>query len=292
MTHERAQVLVEPLARAVLDGVHEFEGEPERVRVDLGLFPVFADERPLQGLAGLMDWRRSGRISSLLRSGFCTGAAGERVLLPGSAGLPVERVVLVGLGLRADFDAEVADRIARDLVATATGLAAARVLVALPSHAERRQAELLFAALTVAIEQADRDHEARLALAEPSIVEVDPVESPNTAPAAIAEASETAPSEQDLSVASDSAASAGPTEPSDPSNSRIDSAPEGQPEPGPGAPAEAALERETEPTTRPDPAPIPDPPTFWWVVAEERVVARLRRVLSGPPRATSGGLHT
>lgn len=215
MSLERAQVLIEALQRAVLDGVHEFEGEPDRIRVDLGLIPVFADERPLQGLAGLMDWRRSGRISGLVRSGFCTGAAGERVLMPGSAGLPVERVVLVGLGPRGEFDKDAARRVAGDLVSIATGLGAARVLVALPSHAERRPAELLFAALTEAIEQAPR---------------------------------------------------ASPTEP--------------------------ASADEPDAETQSASADVPEPPLHWWAVADERVVARLRRVLSGPPRATTGGLHT
>lgn len=243
MILERAQVLIEALQRAVLDGVHEFEGEPDRIRVDLGLIPVFADERPLQGLAGLMDWRRSGRISGLVRSGFCTGAAGERVLMPGSPGLPVERVVLVGLGPRGEFDKDAARRVAGDLVATATGLGAERVLVALPSHAERRPAELLFAALTEAIEQADRERQRPASEDEAPLAPEPPVE-----------------------AASDN-------EPAEPAQS---------PEPAPTAAAEP-----------PPPEPAgPEPPLHWWVVADERVVARLRRVLSGPPRATSGGLHT
>jgi hypothetical protein len=253
---ERAHVLVEALARAVLDGVHEFEGEPDRIRVDLGLIPVFADERPLQGLAGLMDWRRSGRISSLVRSGFCTGAAGERVLMPGCAGLPVERVVLVGLGPRSEFDADAARRVAGDLVATATGLSAARVLVALPSHAERRPAELLFAALTEAIEQADRER------ADASTAEDRPaMDSPAEATGEIEQ----------------------PAEP-------LAEASEGQSEPPPGSTSLDLEPVQTEPKPA-DPVP-PEPPLHWWVVADERVVARLRRVLSGPPRATSGGLHT
>src|SRR5690606_19534990 len=66
----RLAVLVEPLERAVLDGVREFEADPGRTRVELGLVPVFADERPLVGLAGLIDWRSSGRLSAVLRSGF------------------------------------------------------------------------------------------------------------------------------------------------------------------------------------------------------------------------------
>lgn len=272
MSLERAQVLVEALARAVLDGVHEFEGEPDRIRVDLGLIPVFADERPLQGLAGLMDWRRSGRLSGLVRSGFCTGAAGERVLMPGCAGLPVERLVLVGLGPRSEFDAEAARRVAGDLVATATGLSAERVLVALPSHAERRPAELLFAALTEAIEQADRDR------AEP------PSE---------------AAGENELStepVASEAAVeptSAAESEPEAVSTLELaESTPPGpQPELSPEPELSPAPELPPEPELPPRP-PRPEPPLHWWVVADERVVARLRRVLSGPPRATSGGLHT
>jgi hypothetical protein len=191
-----------------------------------------------------MDWRRSGRISSLVRSGFCTGAAGERVLMPGCPGLPVERVVLIGLGPRGEFDKEAARRVAGDLVATATGLSAQRVLVALPSHAERRPAELLFAALTEAIDEADRER-------------------PQTRPEDVA-------SVGGLAVA---------------------------PEP----PAEPASDNEPLPPAEPDahdraPEPVPvealEPPLRWWVVADERVVARLRRVLSGPPRATTGGLHT
>jgi hypothetical protein len=259
-TTERAHVLVEALARAVLDGVHEFEGEPDRIRVDLGLIPVFADERPLQGLAGLMDWRRSGRLSSLVRSGFCTGAAGERVLMPGCAGLPVERLVLVGLGPRSEFDADAARRVAGDLVATATGLSADRVLVALPSHAERRPAELLFAALTDAIEQADRDR------ADAS----KPDDRPPTDPPAEAAGENEQPAEP-LAEAPSEAESA--QAPEFPTSTAHDLEPT-QPEPAPS-----------------EPAP-PVPPLHWWVVADERVVARLRRVLSGPPRATSGGLHT
>jgi hypothetical protein len=260
MILERAQVLIEALQRAVLDGVHEFEGEPDRIRVDLGLIPVFADERPLQGLAGLMDWRRSGRISRLVRSGFCTGAAGERVLMPGGPSLPIERMVLVGLGPRGDFDKDAARRVAGDLVATATGLGAERVLVALPSHAERRPAELLFAALTEAIEQADRDRAAAL-------------EPPPEPPA------EAAPHE---------------VAPEPPAEAGSDNEPSSSPESGPPASADVASEVAPGPPDEPlTPEPLaPEPPLLWWVVADERVVARLRRVLSGPPRATTGGLHT
>ena len=37
---------------------------------------IASDERPLTGLAGLCDWRLSGRLSNLLRKGLVTGVAG------------------------------------------------------------------------------------------------------------------------------------------------------------------------------------------------------------------------
>jgi hypothetical protein len=262
MTHERAQVLVEALQRAVLEGVHEFEGEPERIRVDLGLVPVFADERPLQGLAGLMDWRRSGWLSSLLRSGFCSGRVGERVLMPGGPGLPVDRVVLLGLGPRAEFDAEAAARAARDLVEVALGVGALRVLVALPAHGERRPAELLFAALTEAIEEVEQARERR----QPSVVAAEPEPPIPVVP------TEAATSPGDEAALEPSA---------------LDASDEVQGE-GAGSPDAT----EIAPAKAPEPEPEPELPRIWWVVADERVVARLRRVLSGPPRATPGGLHT
>src|SRR2546421_12249642 len=42
---------------------------------------VASDERPLTGLAGLVDWRLTARLSRLVRGGQLTGEAGE-------AGLP------------------------------------------------------------------------------------------------------------------------------------------------------------------------------------------------------------
>ena len=47
-----------------------------RHRLDVGVLPFFEDERPLQGLAGFVDWRTSGFLSGLLGIGaFVIGAA-------------------------------------------------------------------------------------------------------------------------------------------------------------------------------------------------------------------------
>src|SRR5580692_11849338 len=87
--------------------------------VELCACTLWSDERPLRGFAGLLDWRLGGRLSALLASGFVTGEAGEALLVPGKPHLPFEKVLVVGLGMRAEFDdasfREAMGRVARSL---------------------------------------------------------------------------------------------------------------------------------------------------------------------------------
>jgi hypothetical protein len=261
-------VFVEPLERALLEGVHEFPGEPDRVRVDVGLVPVFSDERPLLGLAGLIDWRESGRLSALIHRRFCTADSGEQLLLPGDRRLPVDRLVLVGLGPRGDFDDARARAIAARLVEISVGLAAQSVLIALPSHGiDRTLSEATFEALLAAIEA--HEQAAELGPGEPS--EEKAQDDDSGPPAEPAEAPTEAPTEVS-------------TEAPDEQGELPAEAPEDDSSP-PEDEQGAAL---------PSQGPRPVPPSRWWVAADEGVVPRLRRVLSGPPRAARGGasLHT
>jgi Cytosol aminopeptidase family, N-terminal domain len=54
-------------------------------------------ERPLQGLAGLVDWRLCGALTRALRGGLFGAAAGEALLLPTGGRVPATRVVAIGL---------------------------------------------------------------------------------------------------------------------------------------------------------------------------------------------------
>lgn len=56
-------------------------------------------ERPLQGLAGLVDWRLLGGLSRLLRRGLFEGRSSESLLTLGRPRLPAQRIFLYGLGL-------------------------------------------------------------------------------------------------------------------------------------------------------------------------------------------------
>lgn len=67
---------------------------------DAAILPVFAGERPLPSLAGLVDWRLYGQLSRLLLRGQLTGAPGESWILPSQGLLPFEKILLYGMGPR------------------------------------------------------------------------------------------------------------------------------------------------------------------------------------------------
>ena len=76
---------------------------------------IAADERPLTGLAGLADWRLSGRLSRLLRGGLLTGDAGEAVLTPPGSRLAFQKLFLFGVGKTGQTEEELARRVAEAL---------------------------------------------------------------------------------------------------------------------------------------------------------------------------------
>jgi hypothetical protein len=65
---------------------------------DCLVLPVFKDDRPLRGAAGLADWRLCGRLSRLVKASRATGEAGETMLMPPGRRLRFSRVMWFGLG--------------------------------------------------------------------------------------------------------------------------------------------------------------------------------------------------
>jgi hypothetical protein len=110
-----------------------------------------SDERPPRGVAGLVDWRLSGRVSSLLASGFAAGGVGEVVLVPGKPKLPFDKIVLFGIGARSEFSELVFRAVVGRMLATLEGLRARTAVVELPGRhfgaiAAERAADLLLEA--------------------------------------------------------------------------------------------------------------------------------------------------
>ncbi len=113
--------------------------EPELRRLDelsadLVVCTFFEDERPMRGLAALLDWRLAGEVSARLREQFATGASGDALLMPCRPRLPFDKLIVLGLGLRAAFDDEVFRSALAHVVRVTTGLASRRSVVELPGR--------------------------------------------------------------------------------------------------------------------------------------------------------------
>lgn len=70
----------------------------DEAKRDALVLPVFKDDRPLRGAAGLADWRLCGRLSRLVRSNKASAEQGETIMLPPGRRLKFERVMWFGLG--------------------------------------------------------------------------------------------------------------------------------------------------------------------------------------------------
>jgi hypothetical protein len=96
---------------------------------------VWSDERPVHGLASLVDWRLAGRLSALLRDAFFDGRAGDALLVQGRPHMPFEKVLILGLGPRASFDEHVFEHAIDRLFATLVKMHVRRAVVELPGRA-------------------------------------------------------------------------------------------------------------------------------------------------------------
>lgn len=95
---------------------------------------VFRDERPLRGLAGLLDWRLAGRLSRLARESFLKGETGETLALPVRPRLPFDKAIVVGLGPLASFNDGVCEKAIGRLFDALAGLRAKKAIVELPGR--------------------------------------------------------------------------------------------------------------------------------------------------------------
>ncbi len=84
-------------------------GVLDRAAVDAAVLFVGDQDRPLQGLAGLCDWRMCGALSRTLASGWYRGSAGEALLTPTARRLAAARVFVFGIGSDAKGASAMAD---------------------------------------------------------------------------------------------------------------------------------------------------------------------------------------
>lgn len=135
----------------------------ERARGEALSLGVFADERPLRGLAGLLDWRLCGRLSRLISEDVFSGGYGERMLLPSHGRLAFEKVFVHGLGAKADFDLERLECVVSAMLGTLAQAHARSSALSLPGRGLFERTEAMTQLLRVADDYPDIDE---LCLAE------------------------------------------------------------------------------------------------------------------------------
>jgi hypothetical protein len=106
----------------------------DEANVEAAVGSFWQDERPMRGLAGLLDWRLAGRLSTLLASGWVRGEPGEVLLVPGKPHVPFEKILLVGLGARGSFDEDAFRSGVQRMAAALEGLRVRRAVVELPGR--------------------------------------------------------------------------------------------------------------------------------------------------------------
>src|SRR5215467_1478978 len=90
---------------------------------------IWSDERPMRGLAGLLDWRLAGRLSQLARAGFLEGRLGEVLMVPGRPMTSFEKVLVFGLGNRSSFGDGAFRAVVANLLRSLEGLHIRRAVV-------------------------------------------------------------------------------------------------------------------------------------------------------------------
>ncbi len=95
---------------------------------------IFADERPVRGIAGLLDWRMAARISRHLEGGGLTGELGEVVLVPGRPRLAFEKLLVFGQGPRSGFDEQVCGLLLERMLHTLSNLKVRMAVVERPGR--------------------------------------------------------------------------------------------------------------------------------------------------------------
>lgn len=123
---------------------------------DCLVLPVFKDDRPLRGAAGLADWRLCGKLSAFVKANRTTGEAGEVLMMPPGRRLRFGRILWFGLG---DARAYSDERFRKDLawIVEVTGKAGIQeVTLQAPGRASgligaRRAVEILLEDPTLAL---------------------------------------------------------------------------------------------------------------------------------------------
>ena len=102
--------------------INIFSGKLTKLHAEVLVVSCFEDVRPLQGLAGEVDWLYGGIFSNLLMQKRITGKLGETLLLAAQEKIQIPKIILIGSGMSTSYDYSQLNTIARKLFHSMNGL--------------------------------------------------------------------------------------------------------------------------------------------------------------------------
>ena len=102
----------------------------DAIEAEVVVAGFFLEDRPLRGGAGRVDWRLCGRISQMLLDRRISAELGSASLMAATPAFKAPRILLFGLGSRADFALTVAQDLMRDALERCLALGLHRIALA------------------------------------------------------------------------------------------------------------------------------------------------------------------
>ena len=150
----------------------------DAIEADVVVAGFFLEDRPLRGGVGRVDWRLCGQVSKMLANDEIVAERGTALLLAATGAFEAPRILLLGLGSRADFALTVAQDLMREAMGRCIDLGVRRIALA-PLGVPSDDLERHFPALVGGVVEALRaraqvsgpptDFEIRLAVTEAGI---------------------------------------------------------------------------------------------------------------------------
>jgi len=140
----------------------------DRIEAPLVAVPYFSDQRPLEGPAGLLDWRLDGLLTAQLLQGKTPGNPGDRYLVKANHKVSAEWVMFVGCGKQPLQDKDSAAHVVAEILNTVGQAGIKQFAIGLPVESRERVAlwqETLESALA---QSAAATFQCQLAACDPS----------------------------------------------------------------------------------------------------------------------------
>lgn len=120
----------------------------DKISCELMVLLHYEEDVPLHGFLGVVDWRVNGKLSHLVEDNRFTGKAKEMVLMPAERRFKADKLVVMGLGAKAQFHDDHVPQVIDYIFQTASQMRVTQLCVSLskfnPSQFAWRNAVRLF----------------------------------------------------------------------------------------------------------------------------------------------------